>query len=517
MEVTLSVRPRIGITTLKGMLAAERVGAIMPAARRHMTHEEFAAAYGADPKDLAAIEAFAQTHGLTVTEVSSAKRSVVLAGTVAAFSEAFGVSLETYEYWGGTYRGRVGAVHVPAELAGIVQGVFGLDDRPQAKPHFRILKEVATERKADNGNSARQLNTHPFTPTQLARLYGFPSGVNGHGQCIGIIELGGGYRPQDLTAYFSQLGVPMPSIKAIAVDGARNHPNGDPSGPDGEVMLDIEVAGALAPAAQFVVYFAPNTDRGFLDAIKAAIHDNQNRPSVISIGWGGPESSWTMQALQVYDQAFQEAAALGITVCCAAGDEGSSDGISDGYAHVDFPASSPYVLGCGGTRLEASNAAISQEVVWNDGAMAGATGGGISEFFALPGFQNLVNVPASVNPGGKPGRGVPDVAGDADPRTGYLVRVDHRQVVFGGTSAVAPLWAALIALINQQLGHPVGYLNPLLYSGRFANAGALHDITSGNNGAYQARRGWNPCTGLGTPNGAKLMQVLTEQGGAKLS
>jgi len=516
IEVTLYVRPRTGITAIKGALAAERLGAIMPAERRHMTHEEFTAAYGADSKDLATIEAFAQAHGLTVTEVSPAKRSVVLAGTVAAFSEAFGVSLATYEYWGGTYRGRVGAVHVPAEVAEIVQGVFGLDDRPQAKPHFRVLKEAATAGTSDRRNSSRQLNNHSFTPTQLARLYDFPSGVNGHGQCVAIIELGGGYRPQDLTAYFAQLGVAMPRIKTVAVDGAHNHPTGNPSGPDGEVMLDIEIAGALAPAAQFVVYFAPNTDRGFLDAIKAAIHDRQNRPSVISISWGGPEASWTVQALQTYDQAFQEAAALGITICCAAGDDGSSDGISDGYAHVDFPASSPYILGCGGTHLEASNAAISQEVVWNEGTMAGATGGGISEFFTLPGFQNLVSVPPSVNPGGKQGRGVPDVAGDADPTTGYLIRVDHREVVFGGTSVVAPLWAALIALINQQLGHPVGYLNPLLYSGQIANSGAFHNITSGNNGAYQARRGWDPCTGLGTPNGAKLLQVLTGQGGAML-
>jgi kumamolisin len=517
LEVTLYVRPRTGITAMKRALAAERLGAIMPAERRHMTHEEFTAAYGADAKDLAAIEAFANAHGLTVTEVSAAKRSVVLAGTVEAFSKAFGVSLATYEYWGGTYRGRVGAVHVPVELGEIVQGVFGLDDRPQTKPHFRLLKEAMTVGTSDRANSSRPLHHHSFTPTQLAQLYNFPSGVDGHGQCVAIIELGGGYRLHDLTAYFAQLGVAMPRMKTVAVDGAHNHPTGDPSGPDGEVMLDIEVAGALAPAAQFVVYFAPNTDRGFLDAIKAAIHDHQNRPSVISISWGGPESSWTPQALQVYDQAFQEAAALGVTICCAAGDDGSSDGISDGYAHVDFPASSPYVLACGGTHLEAANAAISQEVVWNDGTMAGATGGGISEFFTMPGFQKPASVPPSVNPGGQQGRGVPDVAGDADPTTGYLIRVDHRDVVFGGTSAVAPLWAALIALINQQLTHPIGYLNPLLYNGQIAKSGVLHDITSGNNGAYQARRGWDPCTGLGTPDGTKLLQVLTGQSQTMIS
>jgi kumamolisin len=149
--------------------------------------------------------------------------------------------------------------------------------------------------------------------------------------------------------------------------------------------------------------------------------------------------------------------------------------------------------------------------------MAGATGGGISEVFALPEYQKYVNVPSSVNPGGKPGRGVPDVGGDADPATGYLIRVDRLQFILGGTSAVPPLWAALIALINQRLGHPVGYLNPLLYSGQIVKSGALHDITSGNNGAYQARPGWDPCTGWGTPDGVKLMQVLTGQGGRAIS
>ena len=359
----------------------------MPRERRHLTREELTAAYGADPRDLTRIEDFAQAHGLTVTEVSPAKRSVVLSGTVAAFSDAFGVSLATYEYWGGTYRGRVGAVHVPAELAEIVQGVFGLDNRPQAKPHFRILKEAGTNGISDSRDSSPSPNTQSFTPTQLARLYNFPPGLNGHGQCVAIIELGGGFHTRDLTTYFGQLGVPTPQVKAMTVDGAHNHPTGNPSGPDGEVMLDIEVAGGLAPGAQFVVYFAPNTDRGFLDAIKAAIHDNQNRPSVISISWGGPESSWTAQALQLYDQAFQEAAALGITVCCASGDDGSSDGISDGYAHVDFPASSPHVLGCGGTRLEASNTGIKQELVWNEGTMAGATGAVSASSSRCPRFK----------------------------------------------------------------------------------------------------------------------------------
>jgi kumamolisin len=514
IEVTVYVRPRTGITNLRHLLAVEKLGAIPLPKRRHMTHEEFAAFYGADPRDLGKIEEFALGHGLTVTEVSVPKRSVVLAGTIAAFCHAFGVALATYEYWGGTYRGRVGPVHIPAQLADVVQGVFGLDDRPQAKPHLRILKELSGAVAPDGVQRSSHVDSHSFTPIQLAQFYNFPTGVDGRGQCIAMIELGGGYRLRDLLGYFAHLGVSAPNVKSMSIDRAHNRPTGNLNGPDGEVMLDIQVAGSVAPGAQIVVYFAPNTDRGFLDAIKAAVHDSQNTPAVISISWGGPESSWTAQALQTFDQACQEAASLGITVCCAAGDDGSSDGIADGYAHVDFPASSPHVLGCGGTRLDAFGSGVGQEVVWNEGTMAGATGGGISEFFALPAYQTGVNVPPSVNPGGKPGRGVPDVAGDADPATGYRIYVGRQQAVFGGTGAVAPLWAALIALINQKLGHPAGYLNPLLYGGQLVKSGALHDITTGNNGAYQARRGWDPCTGLGTPDGTKLMAALIGAGSA---
>ena len=207
-----------------------------------------------------------------------------------------------------------------------------------------------------------------------------------------------------------------------------------------------------------------------------------------------------------FDRAFQAAAMLGITVCCASGDNGSSDGIKDGRAHVDFPASSPHVVACGGTRLEASKGAISNEVVWN-AAGGGATGGGVSDVFALPSWQSAAKVPPSANPGGRRGRGVPDVSGDADPATGYQVRVDGTDAVYGGTSAVAPLLAALVARIAQRLDSPVGFLNPVLYGA--AGRSALHDVTKGSNGAYKASKGWDACTGLGSPDGAKLLRVLT--------
>ncbi|MFI5342203.1 MAG: protease pro-enzyme activation domain-containing protein [Candidatus Methylomirabilales bacterium] len=495
LEVTVRVRSRAGKQLQDLVDQMSKAGPGSAGGPQPLTREQFEAAHAAAPADMDKVEAFAKANGLVVVEKSASRRSVVLSGTVAQFSAAFGIRLENYEHPSGTYRGRTGAVQVPDELKDIVEGVFGLDDRPQAKPHLRV--------KGSHGNIQWHAGGTSFTPVQLAKLYDFPTGGNGAGQCIGIIELGGGYRPADLATYFSEIKVsPAPQVLAASVDHGKNNPTGDPNGPDGEVMLDIEVAGAVAPGARIVVYFAPNTDRGFLDAVTTAVHDSKNKPSVISISWGGPESNWTPQAMQAFNQAFQAAAALGVTVCCAAGDDGSADGVNDGQNHVDFPASSPFALACGGTRVVASATSISSEVVWNDGPNGGSTGGGVSGAFALPTWQAGAHVPPSPKPGG--GRGVPDVSGDADPVTGYRVRVDGVETVIGGTSAVAPLWAGLIALVNQHKGHPVGYINPRLYS----NAGAFHDITNGSNGAFHAGPGWDPCTGLGSPDGTKVQNAL---------
>ena len=189
----------------------------------------------------------------------------------------------------------------------------------------------------------------------------------------------------------------------------------------------------------------------------------------------------------------------------AAGDSGSTDGVTDGKQHVDFPASAPHALGCGGTALQLQNGEITSETVWNDGSGGGATGGGVSIEFPVPSYQTPAGVPTNVDTG-RSGRGVPDVSGDADPETGYTIRVDGADQTIGGTSAVAPLWAALTALVNEALGKPAGFLQPLLYAS--GSESAFHDITEGNNGAYHAGPGYDACTGLGSPNGAALLQVL---------
>ncbi len=492
IAVTVVLRPR---QTRRGSLIESEFGARPPRGRRYLTREEFEASYGASSEDLANVEAFAKEHSLDVVEESPAKRSVILSGSIAQLGRAFSVKLVRYKHPKGVHRGHSGPIFLPVGLAPAVQAVLGLDTRPQAKSHFRLLKK----RAAPGGVT--------YAPPQVGQLYDFPSGLDGSGQSVAIVEFGGGFATKDLEAYFSGLGLPAPSVLSISVDGSGNAPTGDPNGPDAEVMLDIEVVGSVAPKARIYVYFAPNTDAGFVDAVSTAVHDSQHKPSVVSISWGGAEAKWTKQGMNALDAVFQDAAMLGVTICAASGDGGSSDGVGDRLAHVDFPASSPYALGCGGTRLESDGEAITSEVAWNDQPSGGATGGGVSDVFPLPDWQRGAKVPPSVNPGGRVGRGVPDVSGDADPSTGYLVRADGKQFAIGGTSAVAPLWTALIALANQKLGKPAGYLNPMLY-GLPATADDLHDIKSGDNGAYSAGPGWDACTGLGSPDGTRLASLL---------
>jgi len=476
------------------------------ASGERLTSSQYEAIYGADPKDVEQLEAFARAHDLKVTGVDLSARTVKLEGSAAAVSKAFQVELGQYESSAGTYRGRTGDIYIPTSLEGIIVSVLGLDNRPQAQAHFRIRPAAPQANPSVETQASSSLS---YTPLQVAELYDFPTGVKGQGQTIGIIELGGGYTQSDLDAYFSDLGIsPVPSVTAVSVDGAQNQPTGSTSGPDAEVMLDIEVAGSVAPGAKIAVYFAPNTDAGFLDAINQAVGDKQNKPSVLSISWGGAESTWSAQSLQSYNSALEAAAAVGVSVCIASGDDGSTDGVTDGLQHVDFPASSPYALACGGTHLVGSGSTITDEQVWNDLPSDGATGGGVSATFPLPTWQANAHVPPSANPGSFVGRGVPDVAGDADPDTGYQVEVDNSSIVVGGTSAVAPLWAGLIACFNSGLKTPVGFLNPTLYQQVATKAGTFHDITSGNNGDYKAGQGWDACTGWGSPNGAAILQAL---------
>jgi kumamolisin len=436
----------------------------------------------ASEADIAAVRSYADRTGLEIVAVHRASRSVRLRGTAAAMNDAFSVALGHFETTDGqVFRGRTGSIHVPVALDGVVVAVLGLDNRAQASTHFRVL----------SGIEARA-NAVGRTPPEIAAAYAFPTGVEGTGQTVAIIELGGGYQQSDLDTYFAQLGLPVPAVEAIGVDGATNSPGGDA---DGEVMLDIEVIGAIAPGARLAVYFGPNTDDGFYDAIAAAVHDTARTPSVISISWGQAESGWTASAMDAYEALFADAAAAGISVYAAAGDNGASDGVPGGGLHVDFPASAPSVVGCGGTTLPLHG----DEVVWNEMSTGeGATGGGYSVHFTRPAYQDGAGLAAGE------GRGVPDVAGNADPSTGYRVRFDGADQVIGGTSAVAPLWSALTVLANQGNGTNAGAPQARLY----ASGSAFRDIVLGDNDGYSAAVGWDPCTGMGVPIGTDIATAL---------
>lgn len=528
----------------KSLSPLNELNSKLPTERHYLSDEEFNSTFGADPADLDKIAAWAKASKLKVLDRSVAKRRVLVEGTIGDISKAFGVQLNEYVHpETGRFRGRVGQIHVPADLFGIVQAVFGLDTRLVGRPRLRKgnvqpvdFETVRPNGKAKTRGLAQASPASPFPgtffPRDVAQLYNYPDAFTGSDQNVAIFAFNGttpdprgGYKLPALKNYFEKLlGGKTPTIKDVVVQGPGNDPGPDTRASDrrgdatGEVMLDMCVVGSVAPGANIFMYFTEFTSQGWVDALHEAITDN-NQISVISISYGNPEDdpqgAWTSMAVQLVNQAFQAAAAKGITICCAAGDDGSSDQVASG-AHVDFPASSPFVLGVGGTKLVASNStppAIASETVWNETLQnEGATGGGVSAVFTKPAYQNTVNVPPSANPPHNVGRGVPDVAAVADPVTGVVVmRIDGKHLEpIGGTSAAAPLWAALIARLNEGLKARCGFLNPILY-GRFST-GVLQDITVGNNGAYSAGQGWDPCTGLGSPNGAQIFQALSGAG-----
>jgi Pro-kumamolisin, activation domain len=467
-----------------------------------LSREEFAARYGADPADIERVSQFVRKNGLQIVETSIPRRTVVVSGNVSQMNRAFAVDLGNYESPHGVYRGREGHVQLPVDLNGVVTGVFGLDNRKMAEP-LHVL-------------GAAQANT-PLTPQQVALLYDFPPVSPAlSGQTIGILEFGGGFKQSDIDAFFKQYNLASPAITVVGVDGATNAPGGQD---DLEVALDIDVAGAIAPNAQIAVYFTPWTEQGWIDAVTTAVHDAKNKPSVLSISWGWPENetigglTWTQAAVDAVSATFQEAALLGVTVLVASGDSGSGCGFAEGKALVLYPGSDPWVTTCGGTSIKNISGTSFDQATWNDN---GATGGGVSVIFPPQAWQNWAKIPPSANPGGHIGRGVPDVAGNADPDSGYMIYLNGALGgPVGGTSAVAPLYAGLIARLNANLGKSVGYLNPELYS--LAGTNVYRDIADGlsnaTNGApgYTSVPGWDACTGFGSIDGAALMLAL--QGG----
>ncbi len=464
-----------------------------------ITREELAARYGADPADIDRVKRSAEQHGLTVTLVDPASRRIKISGTLGQLRsvvKADSLTMVTTpdpadEGRMVEHRQRAGELRILPEWDGVVIGVTGLDNRPQARPHIQRLEAHAA--------------LSSYSPVDLGRIYRFPPGTDGSGHTIGIVELGGGIPEGDMDAYFAELGIPTPLVDVVEVGNGSNSP-GDPA--DGEVMLDMEVIGALAPGARQVVYFAENSAQGFADAISTAVFADPT-PTAVSISWGQREDLWTAQGRAILDATLADAAAMGVTVCVAAGDNGCSDGDSTGKQHTDFPASSPRALACGGTRLDADpvSGTITSETVWNDGH-GSASGGGVSRKFRQPSWQANVGVPNGTGQARR--RGVPDVSADADPRTGYKVLIHGHDEIIGGTSAVAPLWAALTVRLAEAVGHPLGMLQPALYDGAApgVSPAGFRDITLGDIGDFTATPGWDACTGLGVPDGQALLARL---------
>ena len=527
IKITMVVRPRHPAPELH---ADRELAERLPRDRRHLSREEFETNHGAHADDLAQVEKFAREHGFEIAETSPARHSVVLKGSAGDFSKAFRVEMIQYEHERGRHRGFRGPIYIPRELADSVQAVLGLHNRPAARRHMPATG-VKTARRA------------AFSPSDIAELYRFPRHADGKGQCIGVIELGGGYYKSDLESFFSALKLPVPRITDVSVDGATNAPadrasltkfmtaltsgknfakNGnsesrratDLAMSTTETTMDIELVAAFAPGAHIVVYFAPNTEQGIYHALTTALADKKHRPSVLSLSWGEPEPNVSPKYAALINEVLKNLANIGVTVCVSSGDSGAHNG-TPGKPSVNFPASSPYALGCGGTTLKVSGSKIEAETVWNcvfDG-MHGATGGGVSRMFPRPYWQQDFAVPHSSSKDGR--RGVPDVAAVADPHTGCRIVVGGVDGVSAGTSAVAPLWAALVARLNHAMGAQSGYLNSLLYklAARPSEGGTFRPITHGENGAYHAGPGWNACTGLGSPLGDRLLDAL--QGAAK--
>ena len=478
-------------------------------ARRQVSHKDFAGTYGADVAELLAVASFAHTNGLKVVESDAARRSVKVSGTAAAMNSAFGVELNHYDSPLGHYHGHEGPANLPADIAPFVEAIVGLDNRPVPARHYL----------------ADPPNTTSITPQEVASLYNFPTG-SGSGQTIGIYEMvtgdgKPGYSAQDIAATMAAFGgnLTAPTPTDVTIDGEANT-----NVTDGETLLDITISSAIAQEANLAVYFTVGTNQGIINALQRMIHPGTGdpQPTVLSISYGwSPDDTWNFINEIEYNQMsalFQDAAHLGITVMVSSGDSGAMI-MSKTKAEASYPATDPWVTACGGTTIGNIEGNNFTEYVWNDswgsGAseQQGATGGGISAVFPVPAYQNGFNLPNSLT-NNKPGRGIPDIAGNASPLSGYPQSQSGQTGAGGGTSAVAPLYAGLIAVINANLGMSVGFINPILYSLKgsafrpIAGPPGPANNSFGNVTGYPATAGWNACTGLGSVIGTALQDGL---------
>jgi len=550
LSVSIILKP-LDLRAHDGEAEGTRDGSIHPGARQRLEHTDLAHLYDPGAASFSAVSAFAAAHGLRVVESSRARHDVILEGTAQALNDAFGVQLHTYGYGNGEYRAHDEAIVLPAELRDLVEGVLGLDNVPLHQPR------LAT------GGATQQL-----TPAQLEAHYNFPK-ADASKQRIALIQFGGGYDPADVQAFAAQCEVPLPEITDIGVAGSdgtagANAPlsratataiaeawrtatsfpemiakfGSDLSGfmTTMEVTMDVELSVALGGGASIDVFFAPSGADGWRRVLYAAIGEPiggakgppRPLPNVISISWGDNESAFGTAMLKIINDTLLAVQRKGVLVCCASGDRGTSNiwpnkaGTECKVANVNFPASSPVVVACGGTSLAGPATAL-RESSWNSTVLGltMASGGGMSGFFPRPAYQgalSMIPVPGSWlgagNGTGFRGRWVPDVAASADFASGVPLVIGGVSLPSGGTSAATPLCAALLARLGAATGHPLAGLTSWLYAQK-AGA-ACRDVTTGDNnvcagtlGFYRAGPGWDACTGLGAPDGALLASALS--------
>ena len=467
--LTAWLRPRQGGEI--DAAAARAIGNVPPLQRTPSDRKSLEERTAADPADVETLARYCDSLGIAVGPARW--RSMTLSGPVAQLIDAFGADVAIFEDEDlRRFRHRSGPLHVPAEIVTIVRGIFGLHQWPRSR-RLPPLQRHAT----------------PLLARDVASRYAFPD-ADGTGQTIGVLQLNGTFDVADFQACMAaqQLSPPPPLVKRVD-DAAIHHDRATLQ--DLEATLDVQIIASLVPGARIVVYEAPNDERGFLDALRAAIFDDEHAPSVLSMSYGWPERLWTPVALDILDELFAAAALAGVSVFCASGDNGAEVD-AEGRAHVLAPASCEFVIACGATSI-----AGDAESAWEN------TGGGFSDRFDAPAWQRGVAQVAS-RYGVEARRGVPDLSAQQSP--GYYVVMQGTELAMGGTSAVAPVCAALAARINQRIGVPIGFVAPLLYAPE--NAACFTPVTAGCNGRYEAAPGWNPCTGLGTPLGTELEKVL---------
>ncbi|MBI1312062.1 hypothetical protein GC176_12280 [bacterium] len=555
-----------------GGVEDERAGAAACSfVSRDTSLSELANLYAPADADIELVRMFAEEHHLDVVDVSNLRHDVVLEGTAADLSAAFKVQLAQYEHDRGSYRAHDEAIHLPDELVDKVEAVLGLDDIPCYDRNFAAQLDAMVGTGTASGLPL-------MNPLDVADYYQFPEDSKGAGQRIAILEFGGGFYLEDINRFLKELGLSARAkINWIGLSGGWNQQMDrqklaeitEAVNQDGEaaimkygsdfgewshmleVTMDIELVAALAPEAEIDVYFVGGGTQEFRLALYALAGDRNSaggqditRPTVITDSWGKTESGYKAGDLNSLNDPLKQLHASGITVCCASGDFGSvglppNPASPATCANVCFPASSPYVLACGGTILTDQNVQTDGEVAWNEhiNGFHLASTGGISGHFNQPEWQSDANVPspgdlkgsgtwlspsAHSNPDFR-GRGVPDVAASADLAKGYRIILGGVATAGGGTSAAAPLWASLLACINQKCGASLSNVNARLYQAIGTNA--FRQAMSGDNCVshadipfYSVRAqsdpasGWNACTGLGSPVGTMLIEFLSDAG-----